>query len=67
MSQRPDNIPPRPSGQGPEQSWRWIWGILIVAVLAVLIVPSLLPHSSAKSMTYSQYLGDVKARVIQAA
>ena len=67
MSQRPDNIPPRPSGQGPEQSWRWIWGILIVAVLAVLIVPSLLPHSSAKSMTYSQYLGDVKARVVKTA
>ena len=58
---------PRPSGQGPEQSWRWIWGILILAVLAVLVVPSLLPHSSAKSMTYSQYLGDVKARVVKTA
>ncbi|MDA8310786.1 MAG: ATP-dependent zinc metalloprotease FtsH [Actinomycetota bacterium] len=64
--QRPDNVPPR-SGQGPDQSWRWIWGVLILAVLAVLIVPSLLPHSSAKSMTYSQYRSDVQAKIVKTA
>ena len=35
---------------------------LIVAVLAVLIIPSLLPHSSAKSLSYSQYMSDVSAK-----
>ena len=69
VSQRPDNMPPRSPapGQGPDQSWRWIWGVLIIAVLAVLVVPSLLPHSSAKSMGYQQYLGYVKAKEVRTA
>ena len=37
---------------------------LIVAVLAVLIIPSLLPHSSAKSLSYSQYMSDVNANKV---
>ena len=67
MSQRPDNSQSRPPGSGPDQSWRWIWGILIVAVLAVLIVPSLLPHSSAKSLSYSQYRTEVQHRDVKTA
>jgi cell division protease FtsH len=56
---------PTPSGN--DQSWRWIWTVLIVAVLAVLVVPSLLPHSSATSITYSNYLRDVKGGEVQSA
>ena len=67
MSQRPDNSQSRPPGSGPDQSWRWIWGILIVAVLAVLIVPSLLPHSSAKSLSYSQYRTEVQHQDVKTA
>ena len=37
---------------------------LIVAVLAVLIIPSLLPHSSAKSLSYSQYMSDVSGKKV---
>ena len=73
---RPDrspNGPPQPGGgnsptpSGGDQSWRWIWTVLIVGVLAVLIVPSLLPHSSAESLTYSHYLNDVKAKDVSSA
>ncbi len=60
-------MPPRSSGQGPDQSWRWIWGILILAVLAVLVIPSLLPHSSAKSITYDVFRNDVKQNVVKSA
>jgi cell division protease FtsH len=67
VSQRPDNTPQRPAGQGPDQSWRWIWGILILAVIAVLVVPSLLPHSSAKPLTYSKYLSEVRAKDVKTA
>jgi cell division protease FtsH len=38
-----------------------------VAVLAVLVVPSLLPHSSAQSLTYSHYLAEVHAKQIKTA
>ncbi|MGH8980231.1 MAG: ATP-dependent zinc metalloprotease FtsH [Acidimicrobiales bacterium] len=67
--QRPDGMSPRSSGsgQGPEQNWRWIWAVLIIAVLAVLVVPSILPHSSAKSINYSQYLHDVKTKTVKTA
>ncbi len=55
-----------PNG-GPDQSWRWIWTVLIVAVLAVLIVPSLLPHSSSTSIVYSQYLGKANQHQVSTA
>ena len=71
VSQRPDNTPPRPpgSGQGPggDQNWRWIWGVLVLAVLAILVIPSLLPHSSAKTISYSQYIQDVKGKAVRTA
>jgi cell division protease FtsH len=38
-----------------------------VAVLAVLVVPSLLSHSSAKSLTYSQYMSDVSSKQVSTA
>ncbi len=64
--QRPDNSPPR-SGQGPDQNWRWIWAVLLLAVIGIFVVPSLLPHSSAKQLTYSKYLATVKARDVRTA
>ncbi|HLN16612.1 MAG TPA: ATP-dependent zinc metalloprotease FtsH [Acidimicrobiales bacterium] len=74
--QRPDRSPSRPPTPGPggqqtpsggEQSWRWIWTVLIVAVLAILIVPSLLPRSSSKSLSYSTLLNDVKSGQVASA
>jgi cell division protease FtsH len=65
--ERSSNRQPNPGGgnsptpSGGDQSWRWIWTVLIVAVLAVLVVPSLLPHSSAKSLQYANYLNAAKA------
>jgi cell division protease FtsH len=53
-----------PVPSGGDQSWRWIWGVLILAVLGVLIIPTLLPHSTAKSLTYSQFLADVHAHQV---
>ncbi len=74
---RPDRSPQRPASNGSpngplgpgggEQNWRWLWAVLIVIVLAVLVVPNLLPRTSAKSVTYSQYLGDVKAKQVTTA
>jgi len=70
--ERPNRLPnpgggnnPNPTGN--DQSWRWIWTILIIAVLAVLVVPSLLPHSSATSVSYANYLQQVKARHVRTA
>ncbi|HUZ09996.1 MAG TPA: ATP-dependent zinc metalloprotease FtsH [Acidimicrobiales bacterium] len=68
--QRPERPSPRPGAPGNgapggapaggDQSWRWIWSVLIVGVLALFVIPSLLSHPSAKSISYSAFMGDVK-------
>jgi len=70
--QRPDRSssrPPTPGGNGQtppgnDQNWRWLWTVLIVALLAVLIVPSLLPRNNATSLTYSNLLSRVNAHEV---
>ena len=39
-----------------DQNWRVIWSIIGVVAILAIIVPSLLPHSSTKSLSYSQFL-----------
>ncbi|MGH9007200.1 MAG: ATP-dependent metallopeptidase FtsH/Yme1/Tma family protein, partial [Acidimicrobiales bacterium] len=70
----PFNRQPGPGGgspqnqtSGPDQSWRWIGIVMLVAVLGVLVVTSLIPHSSATSLPYSKYLSDVKAHQVSTA
>ena len=58
---------PVPGTSGENQNWRWIWVVVFAAVLLVLIVPSFLSHSSAKSLTYSQYMSDVSAKRVATA
>jgi cell division protease FtsH len=70
--QQQDGTPPRSSGtpgsgSGSEQNWRWVWILLIVAFVAVLLVPNLLSHNASKSLTYSQYMSDVSAHKVNTA
>src|SRR5579875_1724523 len=67
---RPDRNQPRPplpggrspaQGSGGEQNWRWLWTVLIVVILAVLVLPSLIPHTNAKSISYATYMNEVRA------
>ncbi len=41
--------------------------MLIVAVLALFVVPSLVGHSSAQSLSYSKFLSDVRAHQVASA
>ncbi len=58
------NGSPNPGG---EQSWRWIWLILLVAVLAVLIIPSLIPRHTAKTISYSSLISNVQDKQVSSA
>ncbi len=62
-AQKPKNATPR----GKEQNWRLIWLIIAVVALLVVIVPAVLPHSSSKSLSYSQFLTDANNHKIKTA
>jgi len=44
-----------------------VWGVVILALLVVLVLSSFLPHNSAKSLTYTTFLNDGKAKQVQSA
>ena len=50
-----------------QKNWRWIWALVAVVALLVIVVPSLLPHSSSKNLSYSQFLSDANNHQIKTA
>jgi len=67
---RPTQSGPNGSGgpQGtPDQSWRWIWLILLLAVVLVFVLPNIIPRSTAKSLNYSTFMNDVRAKSVSTA
>jgi len=50
-----------------QKNWRWIWALVAVVALLVIVVPSLLPHSSSKNLSYSQFLSDANDHQIKTA
>ena len=52
-------VPAGPGGQlssGGDQSWRWVFALLILAVIAMLIIPPLLSKSTVKQITYKNFM-----------
>jgi len=67
------NAPSGPDGSQPPgtpsggQSWRWLWGVLAIGIVAILLAVGTIKTSNAKSMTYTQYMQDVAAKQVSTA
>ncbi|HXX88795.1 MAG TPA: ATP-dependent zinc metalloprotease FtsH [Acidimicrobiales bacterium] len=59
-----------PGGQQPagDQSWRWVFALLILAVFAVVIIPPLLSKPSVQQIQYHTFMQDyVRAKKVESA
>jgi cell division protease FtsH len=56
-----------PSGPPQGQNWRWLWGVAVIAVIAILLAVSSFKSTPSKSITYTRYMQDVKAKLINTA
>jgi cell division protease FtsH len=72
---RPPTPPNAPSGDGnspsggpPQgQNWRWLWGVAVIAVIAILLAVSSLKTTDAKTLSYTKFLQDVKSKQVSTA
>jgi cell division protease FtsH len=57
-----------PSGGPPQgQNWRWLWGVAVIAVIAILLAVSSLKTTDAKTLSYTKFLQDVKSQQVSTA
>ncbi len=54
-------------GPGGDKSWRWVLALLVLALVAVVIVPQLLHKSTVTSVSYPEFVRDVHAHKIGSA
>ncbi|MGD0748388.1 MAG: ATP-dependent zinc metalloprotease FtsH [Acidimicrobiales bacterium] len=55
--------PGAPSGQ----SWRWLWGVLAIGIVAILLAVGTIKTTNAKSITYTKYMQDVTSKQVSTA
>src|SRR5258708_10780205 len=52
--------PGAPSGQ----SWRWLWGVLAIGIVAILLAGGTIKTSNARSITCTKFLQDVTSKQV---
>ena len=52
-----------PSGQ----SWRWLWGVLAIGIVAILLAVGTIKTTNAKSITYTKFLQEVTSKQVSTA
>jgi cell division protease FtsH len=54
-------------GQPSGQSWRWLWGVLAIGIVAILLAVGTIKTNNAKSISYTQFLQDVSSKQVSTA
>ena len=72
---KPQNRPNTPAGGegGPSspaptgQSWRWLWGVLAIGIVAVLLAVGTIKTTNSKTISYTKFLQDVSSKQVSTA
>jgi hypothetical protein len=72
---RPSSGPNTPSGEGGSspggasegQNWRWLWGVVAVGIVAILLAVTAIKPNNASQISYTKYMQDVKAKLVNTA
>src|SRR3954463_11824269 len=74
MSRNPNDLRPgRPErqagagGTGPDRNWRWVVYVLVALLVAVIVLPQLVPSSKRNELSYGDFLNKVNAKEVKSA
>jgi len=64
-----------PSGEGGNgsglpsggQSWRWLWGVLAIGIVAILLAVGTIKTNNAKTIHYGDFIAQVEAKQVSSA
>ena len=60
-----DGTPPPGAPTG--QSWRWLWGVLAIGIVAILLAVGTIKTSNAKTISYTKFMQDVTSKQVSTA
>ncbi len=58
---------PGTPGASGGQSWRWLWGVLAIGIVAILLAVGTIKTSNAHSITYTKFMAQVAAKQVSTA
>src|SRR5947207_5867651 len=74
MSRNPNDLrpgrPERPGGPGqtgPDRNWRWVVYVLVALLVAVIVLPQLVPSTKRNELAYGEFLNKVNAKEVKSA
>src|SRR5690348_7885860 len=74
MSRSPNDMrpgrPERPGGAGqtgPDRNWRWVVYVLVALLVAVIVLPQLVPSSKKNELAYGEFLNKVNEKTVKTA
>src|SRR5436305_5499727 len=62
---RPDR--PVIPGTGPDRNWRWVIYVLLALLVAVIVLPQLVPTQKKNELTYNDFLAKAQAKKVDTA
>src|SRR5262249_18320838 len=64
------NRPDRPGGSsmiGPDRNWRWLLYVLGALLVAVIVLPQLVPSTKKNELAYGDFMAKVNAKQVKSA